>query len=126
MLAIDPVHYVATPKAVAMILSMPLLSGLFVCFGLGGGYLVGVELLGIDGGAYYSSLQSNIDFRNDVLAMLLKSAVFGVLVALISTYRGYTAAPNSEGVSRATTSCVVEASVATLVIDYVITALWGV
>ena len=64
--------------------------------------------------------------RNDVMGSVLKSLVFGVLVGLISTYRGYTAEPNAEGVSQATTSTVVVASVFTLILDYIITALWGV
>jgi phospholipid/cholesterol/gamma-HCH transport system permease protein len=126
MMSVDPVHFVVTPKAVAMVIAMPLLSALFIVFGLGGGYLVGVFLLGVDGGSYLSGLEGSITFRNDVLGSFVKSLVFGVLVGLISTYRGFTAVPNAEGVSRATTSTVVIASVATLVFDYIITALWGV
>jgi phospholipid/cholesterol/gamma-HCH transport system permease protein len=126
MMSVDPIDFVTQPKALALALSMPLLSALFIVFGLFGGYLVGVGLLGVDAGTYLSSLENNIDFRNDVLGSLLKSVVFGALVGLISTWRGYTSAPNSEGVSRATTGAVVQASVATLMFDYVITALWGV
>ncbi|HTO71081.1 MAG TPA: MlaE family lipid ABC transporter permease subunit [Myxococcota bacterium] len=126
MMAVDPIDFVTQPKAFALFASMPLLSALFIVSGLFGGYLVGVGLLGIDGGTYVSSLENNIDFRNDVLGSILKSAVFGALVGLIATWRGYTAAPNSAGVSRATTGAVVQASVATLMFDYAITALWGV
>jgi len=126
MMAVDPIDFVTQPKAFALFVSMPLLSALFIVSGLFGGYLVGVGLLGIDAGTYVSSLENNIDFRNDVLGSVLKSVVFGALVGLISTWRGFTAAPNSEGVSRATTGAVVQASVATLMVDYVITALWGV
>lgn len=126
MMSVDPVDFVTQPKALALALAMPLLSALFIVFGLFGGYLVGVGLLGVDAGTYISSLENNIDFRNDVLGSVLKSVVFGALVGLIATWRGYTAAPNSAGVSRATTGAVVQASVATLMFDYVITALWGV
>ncbi len=126
MMSIDPVHFVVRPKALAMIVAMPLLNGLFIVFGLFGGYLAGVVLLGVDSGSYLSGLESSIDFRNDVMGSVLKSLVFGVLVGLIATYRGYTAQPNAEGVSRATTSTVVVASVFTLILDYIITALWGV
>jgi phospholipid/cholesterol/gamma-HCH transport system permease protein len=126
MMSVDPVDFVTQPKAFALFLAMPLLSALFIVFGLFGGYLVGVGLLGVDAGTYVSSLENNIDFRNDVLGSLLKSVVFGALVGLIATWRGFTAAPNSAGVSRATTGAVVQASVATLMFDYVITALWGV
>ncbi|HTO07919.1 MAG TPA: MlaE family lipid ABC transporter permease subunit [Myxococcota bacterium] len=126
MMSVDPLDFVTQPKALALALAMPLLSALFIVFGLFGGYLVGVGLLGVDAGTYLSSLENNIDFRNDVLGSLLKSVVFGALVGLVATWRGYTSAPNSAGVSRATTGAVVQASVATLMFDYVITALWGV
>lgn len=126
MMSINPVHLVVTPKAIAMIAVMPLLSALFVVFGLFGGYVVGVGLMGLDGGTYMSSLQSAVDFHDDVLGSLLKALIFGGLVGLIATYRGYTSAPTSEGVSAATTSTVVVASVSVLIFDYFITALWGV
>jgi len=124
MMSVDPVDFVAQPKALAMTLVMPLLSALFIVFGLFGGYLVGVGLLGVDGGAYISSVEDAITFDKDVGGSVLKSVVFGALVGLISTWRGYTSAPNAAGVSRATTGAVVQASVATLMFDYVITALW--
>jgi phospholipid/cholesterol/gamma-HCH transport system permease protein len=125
MMSVDPIDYVAQPKALALMFSMPLLSALFIVFGLAGGYAVGVGLLGIDGGTYITALERNINFSDEVLGSILKSVVFGALVALISTWRGYTSAPNSVGVSRATTGAVVQASVATLLFDYIITALWG-
>lgn len=126
MMSIDPVHLVVTPKALAMVVVMPLLSALFICCGLFGGFLVGVKLMGVDGGAYISSLESAVDFRDDIVGSLLKAVIFGVLVGLISTYRGYTSAPTSAGVSAATTSTVVVASVSILISDYFVTALWGV
>jgi phospholipid/cholesterol/gamma-HCH transport system permease protein len=126
MMSIDPLDIVVMPKALAMVLCMPLLSALFTVLGIFGGYLVGVIFLGLDGGTYLSSLQGAIEFGNDVLASLIKALVFGTLVALIATYRGYTAAPHSAGVSKATTSTVVVASVTILITDYFITALWGV
>jgi phospholipid/cholesterol/gamma-HCH transport system permease protein len=126
MMSVDPVDLIVTPRAIAMIAVMPLLSALFIVSGLFGGYLVGVGLMGVDGGIYMTSLQSSIDFRDDVLGSLLKALVFGVLVGLIATYRGYTSAPTSVGVSSATTSTVVVASVTILIFDYFLTALWGV
>ena len=126
MMSVDPVDFIATPKAAAMVLAMPLLSALFIVFGSFGGWLIGVQVLGIDHGAYLGGLESAIDFSDDVLGSLVKALVFGVLVGLIATFRGYTSAPNVEGVSRATTGAVVQASVGTLIIDYFITALWGV
>ncbi len=126
MMAIDPVDYVVRPKAWAMGVAMPLLSALFIVSAIGGGYFVGVQLMGIDGGTYMSSMENSVDFENDVAGSLLKAIVFGVIVALISTYRGHTAKPTSAGVSSATTSTVVLGSVTVLVFDYILTALWGV
>lgn len=126
MMSIDPVHLVVTPKALALIAVMPLLAALFIVCGLGGGYFVGVSLKGIDPGSYWSSLQANVVFTDDILGSLIKAVVFGVLVGLVSTYRGYTCTPTAAGVSAATTSTVVVSSVAILISDYFITALWGV
>ena len=126
MMAVDPIDLVVTPKALAMIFAMPLLSALFIVSGLLGGYVGGVALMGIDGGTYVSSLHAAVGFRDDIVGSLLKALVFGVLVGLIATYRGYTSAPTSAGVSAATTSTVVVASVSILIFDYFITALWGV
>ena len=125
MMSVEPLDFVVAPKATAMIFAMPLLSTLFTLFGIFGGYLVGVLLLGGDAGSYISTLQDSVRFSEDVGGGLLKGGVFGVLVALIATYRGVTAQPTSAGVSGAATSTVVIASVATLVSDYFITALWG-
>jgi len=126
MMSVDPVHLVVMPKAAAMVIVMPLLSALFIVSGLFGGYLVGVKLMGVDAGAYMSSLESAVDFRDDVVVSFIKALVFGVLVGLLATYRGFSSAPTSAGVSAATTSTVVVASVSILIVDYFITALWGV
>ncbi len=126
MMSIDPVDFVVKPKALAMLIAMPMLNALFIVFALFGGYLVGVHLLGVDGGTYVSSMEGSINFEDDIAGTLLKSGIFGALVGLIATYRGYTSEPTSAGVSAATTGTVVTASVAILLFDYVITALWGV
>ena len=125
MMSIDPLHYVVMPKALAMIFVMPLLSALFIVCGIAGGYLVGIYW-GVDPGSYVTGLESAVTFRDDVAGSFLKAISFGVLVGVISTYRGYTSAPTSQGVSNATTTTVVEASVSILIFDYFITALWGV
>ena len=126
MMSIDPVDFVVGPKAAAMLVAMPLLGGLFICFALLGGYLIAVPYLGLDGGEYLSSLEDAIDFDEDIVHMFIKAGVFGSLVGVIATYRGYHSEPTAAGVSAATTSTVVLGSVAVLVFDYVITALWGV
>ena len=85
-----------------------------------------MKLLGLDGGVYLMSMEDNMTFSADVAQTLVKSLVFGGLVAFIATYRGYIAEPTSAGVSAATTQTVVVSSVAILVFDFIITSLWGV
>lgn len=126
MMSVNPVHFVVLPKALAMTIVMPLLSAVFIVCAIYGGYVVGVQLLGLDGGTYLATLEDSVDFREDIVGSVLKAWIFGMIVGLISTYRGYTSAPNAAGVSRATTSTVVIASVTILFSDYFITALWGV
>ncbi|HEB88012.1 MAG TPA: ABC transporter permease [Deltaproteobacteria bacterium] len=126
MMAIDPVHFVAMPRALALTVAMPLLNGLFITLAIGGAYVVGVNLQGLDGGVYLSGLENAVRFGDDVGQSLLKSLVFGMLLGLIATYKGHSCAPDSAGVARATTSTVVTASVSILLADYMITALWGV
>jgi phospholipid/cholesterol/gamma-HCH transport system permease protein len=126
MMSVDPIDFVVSPKALAMLAVMPLLNALFIVFAVFGGYLIGVSYLGLDGGQYVTSLEEAVDFDNDIAGSLLKSVIFGGLIGIIATYRGYTSEPTAAGVSAATTGTVVAASVCVLLIDYVITALWGV
>lgn len=126
MMSINPIDYIVRPRALALMLCMPMLGALFISCAIFGGWLVGVGLMGIDSGVYITGLVDSVRFDDDILGSFLKLSVFGALVAMISTYRGYNSAPTSVGVSRATTSTVVTASVAILIIDYFITALWGV
>jgi phospholipid/cholesterol/gamma-HCH transport system permease protein len=126
MMSIDPMHFVVMPKAWGMLFSMPLLSALFIVFAIAGGYGIVVMLLGLDPGTYLSSLEDAVEFHEDVMQSLVKAVVFGSLMACLATYRGYTAEPTSAGVSAATTGTVVVASVAVLLMDYVLTTLWGV
>ena len=126
MMSVDPVDFVVAPRALAMVVVMPLLTALFIACGIFGAYFVGVHLMGLDGGVYLSSLESSVDFHDDVAQSLVKAVVFGALVGLIATWRGYTSAPTSAGISTATTSTVVVSSVTILLFDYVITSLWGV
>lgn len=125
-MAVDPVQFVVAPKAVAMAISMPLLSALFIGSAVCGGWLVGVQHLGLDSGIYWSGLEDSVNFHEDVAASLVKALVFGVLIALVATYLGFTSERSTEGVSRATTRTVVIASVSILLADYLITAFWGV
>jgi len=125
MMSIDPVGIVVSPKAVAMVFVMPMLCALFILFGIAGAYLVGVTLMGLDPGTFLSSLSSSVRFRDDIVGSMLKALIFGCLTGLIATFRGYFSAPTAAGVSAATTSTVVLTSVAILISDYFVTALWG-
>jgi phospholipid/cholesterol/gamma-HCH transport system permease protein len=125
MMSVNPIDFVVAPRAMAMITVLPLLSALLTCSAILGGYIVAVALMREDGGVYLASLEWAVVF-DDVVQSMLKAVVFGALVGRIATYRGYTAEPTSAGVSSATTSTVVVASVTILIVDYFITALWGV
>ncbi len=125
MMSINPVNLVVVPRALGLFLVTPLLTALFVVLALFGGYLIGVGMMGVDPGAYMGNLQEAMDFPTDVVGCFVKAFIFGCLISLISTFRGVTCAPNSAGVSAATTATVVQASLCILIADYIITALWG-
>jgi len=122
MMAVDPVARVVAPRFWGGVLSMPLLAALFSAMGIFGGYLVGVVLIGVDEGQFWSQMQSAVNFRDDVLNGVIKSVVFGVAVTWIAVFEGYDAPPTAEGVSGATTRTVVTSSLAVLALDFVLTA----
>ena len=123
MMAVDPVARVVAPRFWGGVISMPLLAALFSAMGIFGGYLVGVQLIGVDAGAFWSQMQAAVDLRNDIVNGIIKSIVFGIAVTWIAVFEGYDAPPTAEGVSRATTRTVVTSSLAILALDFVLTAL---
>jgi len=123
MMAVDPMKRVIAPRFIGGFLSMPLLAAIFSAMGVMGGWFVGVGLLGVDEGSFWSQMQSSVDFEEDILNGVIKSVVFGFVAAWIALYEGYDAIPTSEGVSRATTRTVVHTSLAVLSLDFVLTAL---
>jgi phospholipid/cholesterol/gamma-HCH transport system permease protein len=123
MMAVDPIARVVAPRFWAGVISMPMLAALFSAMGVFGGYLVGVRLIGVDEGSFWSQMQAAVDFREDVLNGFIKSLVFGVAVSWIAVFEGYDAPPTAEGVSGATTRTVVTSSLAILALDFVLTAL---
>jgi ABC transport permease subunit len=125
MMSVDPIDIIVSPKALALALVMPLLSGLFIACAIFGGYAIAVGLLGVDAGSFMSSMKSAVVFRDDVVQSLVKSLVFGSLVALIATYRGAISERTAAGVSASTTDTVVVASVVILVFDFFISGFWG-
>lgn len=123
MMAVDPLKRVVVPRFIAGLISMPLLAAIFSAVGVMGGYFVGVGLLGVDSGAFWSTMQSRVDWHEDVLNGIIKSAAFGFVAAWIAVFEGYDALPTSEGVSRATTRTVVHTALAVLGLDFILTAL---
>lgn len=123
MMAVDPLRYVAAPRFLAGFIAMPLLTAIFsvMAIGVAGGYLIGVTLLGVDPGAFWSQIHADLH-PADILQSMIKALVFGATISWIAVYQGYHAAPNSEGVSRATTTTVVASSLAILGLDFVLTA----
>ncbi|MBC7946134.1 MAG: lipid asymmetry maintenance ABC transporter permease subunit MlaE [Burkholderiales bacterium] len=123
MMAVDPIARVVAPRFWAGVVSMPLLAAMFSVMGVFGGYLVGVVMIGVDAGSFWSQMQAAVDVRRDIVNGVIKSVVFGVAITAISLFEGYDAPPTAEGVSRATTRTVVTSSLAILGLDFALTAL---
>ncbi len=122
MMAVDPIARVVAPRFWAGVVSMPLLAAMFSAMGVYGGYLIGVVVIGVDEGSFWSQMQSAVDFREDIVNGVIKSIVFGVAVTWIALFEGYDAPPTAEGVSGATTRTVVTSSLAILGLDFILTA----
>jgi phospholipid/cholesterol/gamma-HCH transport system permease protein len=123
MMGVNPMQRVIAPRFWAGIIAMPLLAAVFSAVGVFGGYLVGVRMIGVDEGAFWSQMQAGVDVWKDVGNGVIKSIVFGFAVTFIALYQGYEAKPTPEGVSRATTRTVVIASLSVLFLDFLLTAL---
>ena len=123
MMATDPIKRIISPRFLAGCLSMPLLAAIFSTIGVMGGHIVGVDMLGVDEGSYWSQMQAGIDFNDDIINGIIKSIVFGFVISWIALFEGYDTIPTSEGVSRATTRTVVNSAFAILALDFILTAL---
>ncbi len=123
MMAVDPFKRIIAPRFAAGVISMPLLAAIFSAIGVIGGYLVGVGLLGVDSGAFWSQMQARVDLYEDIFNGVIKSVVFGIVATWIAVFEGYDAIPTTEGVSRATTRTVVHTAFAVLGLDFILTAL---
>ena len=121
MMAVDPVRYVVAPRFIGGFIAMPLLNAIFCGIGLYGAQLIGVSLMGVDAGAFWSQMQAAVEL-DDVVEGVIKSCVFGFACSLIAVFEGYHAEPTAAGVGLATTRTVVASSVLTLLLDYVLTA----
>ena len=122
MMAVDPFARVLSPTFWGGVISMPLLAAIFSAMGVFGGYLIGVVIIGVDSGAFWSQMKANVDVREDILNGVIKSVVFGVAVTLIALFEGYDAPPTAEGVSYAVTRTVVTSALAVLALDFILTS----
>ena len=123
MMAVSPIARVLAPRFWAGVVSMPMLAAMFSAVGVFGGYIVGVMLIGVDDGAFWSQMQNGVDWLEDVGNGVIKSVVFGVAVTFIAVFEGYACQPTPEGVSHATTRTVVSSSLTVLALDFILTAL---
>ncbi len=121
-MAVNPLQYLIAPKVVAGLVGVPLLVAIFDVVGIWGGHLVGVDLLGVNSGSYWSSIESAVEWK-DVYGGILKSISFGLIVSWVCSYKGYYTKMSAEGLGTATTEAVVLASVLILVWDYFLTSI---
>ncbi|MDT7043546.1 MlaE family lipid ABC transporter permease subunit [Candidatus Nitronereus thalassa] len=121
-MAINSLQYLISPKIIAALVAVPLLVAIFDVVGIYGGYLVGVKLLGVSGGSYWSSIESAVEWR-DVYGGIIKSLSFGLIISWVCCYKGYFTKMSAEGLGKATTEAVVLSSVFILVWDYFLTSV---
>lgn len=123
VMAVDPLRRVLVPRFWAGMIAMPILAAIFSMVGILGGWFVGVVMIGVDPGIFWSQMQDGVDVVDDIANGVIKSVVFGLAVTLIALYAGWTSRPTPEGVSRATTRTVVMGSLCVLGLDFILTAL---
>ena len=123
MMAVDPIQRVLAPRFWGGVIAMPILAAVFSAVGIMGGWVVGVVLIGVDSGAFWSQMQNGVEVFADVGNGILKSLVFGLTVTFVALHQGYQCQLTPEGVSRATTRTVVIASLAVLAFDFILTAM---
>ena len=121
MMAVDPIKRVVAPRFLGGVIAMPLLAAIFSVIGLYGAQLVGVQIMGVDSGSFWSQMRAGVDLR-DIREGIVKSLIFGVACSLIAVYEGYYATPTAAGVGRATTRTVVTSAVVVLFLDYLLTS----
>ena len=123
MMGVDPMSRVLAPRFVAALIAMPLLAAMFSAVGVMGSWIVGVQIIGVDPGSFWSQMQAGVDIRNDIGNGVIKSMIFGVICAFIALFVGNEATATPEGVSLATTSTVVASSLVVLGFDFMLTGL---
>lgn len=123
MMAVDPVQRVLAPRFWGGVIAMPLLAAVFSAMGVIGGWAVGVVMIGVDAGSFWSQIQGGVDVWKDVGNGVVKSVIFGIAVTFVALLQGFEAQPTPEGVASATTRTVVVASLTVLGLDFILTAM---
>jgi phospholipid/cholesterol/gamma-HCH transport system permease protein len=123
VMAVSPIKRIVAPKFIGGVISVPILATLFNTSGILGGYFVGVMLLKLDNGTFWSQMRDSVSLHDDVINGIIKSFIFGIAVTLIAVYQGFIAKPTAEGVSSATTRTVVSSALVVLALDFILTAL---
>jgi phospholipid/cholesterol/gamma-HCH transport system permease protein len=123
MMAVDPIPRVVVPRFLGGVIAMPLLAAIFSVIGIYGAQLIGVQIMGVDAGSFWSQMRASVGLR-DINEGIVKSCIFGLMCSLIAVYEGYYAVPTAEGVGTATTRTVVTSAVVILFFDYLITAMF--
>lgn len=123
MMGIDPLGLIIYPRFLAALITLPLLTLIFIMVAIYGGYFVGVEWLGIDSGSFWANMQSEVNFRLDIVSGIIKSFVFSFFVVWIAVYQGFNCHTTAEGISQATTRTVVYGSLSVLGLDFILTAV---
>ena len=123
MMAVDPRSRVLAPRFIGGVISMPLLAVLFSAIGILGAWVVGVLMIGLDSGNFWSLMQARVDVWRDVGNGVVKSFAFGIVCTAVALYQGYETQATPEGVAYATTRTVVVSSLSVLAIDFMLTAL---
>lgn len=123
MMAVDPLKRVIAPRLWAGLIALPLLTLVFNAVAILGGYMVGVDWLGVDAGSFWSNMQAAVDLRVDIINGIIKSVVFGLVCTWVAVFQGYYARRTSSGIADATTKTVVFSSLLVLALDFILTAM---
>jgi phospholipid/cholesterol/gamma-HCH transport system permease protein len=122
VMGVNPYQYLINPRIIATVIMMPMLTLIFDSIGVLGAYLVGVDILKIDKGIFMARIVDYVGYE-DLINGLIKGAFFGLILAIVGCYKGFSTSGGAEGVGRATTYSVVISSVCILIADYFLTAI---
>ncbi len=123
IMGVDPYQRIMSPRLWAGVVALPLLALMFSVLGIYGGAIISVDVLGIYEGSYWANMQNSVSFYEDIVKGVIKTLVFAFVVTWIAIYHGWNAKPTSQGVASATTATVVQASLAILALDFILTAV---